>query len=112
MILRPPRSTRTYALFPYTTLFRSRLGIDQPLDPVAHGFRRMRLAAAGRRDGGGEEVLQLEDATGCHDELVAGDPADGALVHADGVGDVAQHQRPQVLDTVVEEARQIGRAHV
>src|SRR3546814_5555239 len=56
---------------------RGRLGIDQPLDPVAHAFRRMRLAAAGRRDGGGEEVLQLEDATGCHDELVAGDPADG-----------------------------------
>src|SRR3546814_9897959 len=27
MILRPPRSTRTYTLFPYTTLFRShRLG--------------------------------------------------------------------------------------
>src|SRR3546814_1289106 len=24
MILRPPRSTRTYTLFPYTTLFRSR----------------------------------------------------------------------------------------
>src|SRR3546814_11276587 len=26
MILRPPRSTRTYTLFPYTTLFRSRFG--------------------------------------------------------------------------------------
>src|SRR3546814_16580689 len=25
MILRPPRSTRTYTLFPYTTLFRSDL---------------------------------------------------------------------------------------
>src|SRR3546814_2191790 len=25
MILRPPRSTRTYTLFPYTTLFRSEL---------------------------------------------------------------------------------------
>src|SRR3546814_12552436 len=25
MILRPPRSTRTYTLFPYTTLFRSSL---------------------------------------------------------------------------------------
>src|SRR3546814_19684966 len=25
MIRRPPRSTRTYTLFPYTTLFRSRL---------------------------------------------------------------------------------------
>src|SRR3546814_9804946 len=30
MIRRPPRSTRTDTLFPYTTLFRSRLvGIDQ-----------------------------------------------------------------------------------
>jgi hypothetical protein len=27
----------------------------------------------------------------------------GGLVHADVVGDVAQHQRPQVLDAVVEE---------
>src|SRR3546814_2453894 len=26
MIRRPPRSTRTYALFPYTTLFRSSVG--------------------------------------------------------------------------------------
>src|SRR3546814_20700901 len=26
MIRRPPRSTRTYTLFPYTTLFRSSLG--------------------------------------------------------------------------------------
>src|SRR3546814_3032151 len=32
MIRRPPRSTRTYTLFPYTTLFRSRdrqLGLDR-----------------------------------------------------------------------------------
>src|SRR3546814_9661536 len=28
MIRRPPRSTRTDTLFPYTTLFRSRLGRD------------------------------------------------------------------------------------
>src|SRR3546814_5512786 len=27
MIRRPPRSTRTYTLFPYTTLFRSVLGV-------------------------------------------------------------------------------------
>src|SRR3546814_6104369 len=31
MIRRPPRSTRTDTLFPYTTLFRS--GISAPLDP-------------------------------------------------------------------------------
>src|SRR3546814_6881580 len=32
MIRRPPRSTRTYTLFPYTTLFRSRgQGLDAEL---------------------------------------------------------------------------------
>src|SRR3546814_17866912 len=35
MILRPPRSTRTYTLFPYTTLFRSR---GQPT--ISAGKRR------------------------------------------------------------------------
>src|SRR3546814_5020762 len=34
MIRRPPRSTRTDTLFPYTTLFRSRQRIEQP-EPVA-----------------------------------------------------------------------------
>src|SRR3546814_10976408 len=32
MIRRPPRSTRTDTLFPYTTLFRSRARINQRLD--------------------------------------------------------------------------------
>src|SRR3546814_17825460 len=32
MIRRPPRSTRTDTLFPYTTLFRSRLGHDKLAD--------------------------------------------------------------------------------
>src|SRR3546814_13441931 len=31
MIRRPPRSTRTYTLFPYTTLFRSRQRLDTPV---------------------------------------------------------------------------------
>src|SRR2546430_12489480 len=47
MIRRPPRST----LFPYTTLFRSRAGVDaraQLLDD--HGGRRDRLAPVGRED--------------------------------------------------------------
>src|SRR3546814_17176156 len=35
MIRRPPRSTRTDTLFPYTTLFRSRSGTFQPLTPAA-----------------------------------------------------------------------------
>src|SRR3546814_14665352 len=46
MIRRPPRSTRTYTLFPYTTLFRSRgaatiavtLQVDHDLDQEARIF--------------------------------------------------------------------------
>src|SRR3546814_3731432 len=36
MILRPPRSTRTDTLFPYTTLFRSRRPQDVVLSRLAH----------------------------------------------------------------------------
>src|SRR3546814_18044591 len=39
MIRRPPRSTRTDTLFPYTTLFRSVLARAVGLDLVAAGWR-------------------------------------------------------------------------
>src|SRR3546814_19824968 len=35
MIRRPPRSTRTDTLFPYTTLFRSKLGDVSALTPIS-----------------------------------------------------------------------------
>src|SRR3546814_7806009 len=54
MIRRPPRSTRTDTLFPYTTLFRSRAA----LDPQAQQ-RLARIEQVGRR-------LQLE---GVHVDL-------------------------------------------
>src|SRR6059058_1979893 len=41
MIRRPPRSTRRYTLFPYTTLFRSRRGA-----PVAHELLEEERVAA------------------------------------------------------------------
>src|SRR3546814_17296072 len=44
MIRRPPSSTRTDTLFPYTTLFRSAAWLDLPLQPGL-----VSLAAAGRR---------------------------------------------------------------
>src|SRR3546814_7436740 len=37
MIRRPPRSTRTDTLFPYTTLFRSRRPAPRPADRVKSG---------------------------------------------------------------------------
>src|SRR3546814_1819539 len=54
MIQRPPRSTRTDTLFPYTTLFRSAgSGRDhgqfaQTLDRYRHGARTRRRGDAGR----------------------------------------------------------------
>src|SRR3546814_20993612 len=57
MIRRPPRSTRTDTLFPYTTLFRSVVvdGQDRSVPVAAHRDRDDR---AGRRVGArvGEEV--------------------------------------------------------
>src|SRR3546814_9446401 len=40
MIRRPPRSTRTYTLFPYTTLFRSHIhrDVDRRAARTAHRF--------------------------------------------------------------------------
>src|SRR3546814_1673369 len=49
MIRRPPRSTRTDTLFPYTTLFRSR----HPADPEV-----------GRQRGAGAEALKGESGNG------------------------------------------------
>src|SRR3546814_19102791 len=40
MIRRPPRSTRTDTLFPYTTLFRSRAGPDRPRRGIHHPVGR------------------------------------------------------------------------
>src|SRR3546814_18440688 len=47
MIRRPPRSTRTDTLFPYTTLFRSRHG----LWPVRYRLDRKSLSSSSRRGG-------------------------------------------------------------
>src|SRR3546814_8232697 len=78
MIRRPPRSTRTDTLFPYTTLFRSRTGPEQCLvpPPVICQSRKKRLptslsrarpraahhAQHGRRTGGAyfQEVATSE----------------------------------------------------
>src|SRR3546814_5680572 len=55
MIRRPPRSTRTDTLFPYTTLFRSLPPLPAPggLPPASAGCRHHDLdAVGGRREPG------------------------------------------------------------
>src|SRR3546814_10539416 len=55
MIRRPPRSTRTDHLFPYTTLFRSAVGVDGLAGDVA-GVR------GGEEDGDVAHLLRLAEA--------------------------------------------------
>src|SRR3546814_1798020 len=53
MIRRPPRSTRTDTLFPYTTLFRSLQGLDDVIDlarsdkPIEHKLGHLPRRAFG-----------------------------------------------------------------
>src|SRR3546814_13483133 len=54
MIRRPPRSTRTDTLFPYTTLFRSRREVE------AHDHRRAGGGDAGHRFEEGVDRVELE----------------------------------------------------
>src|SRR3546814_20339542 len=62
MIRRPPRSTRTDTLFPYTTLFRSPLfisGLQRPFElagAVDDGLQRFRRHAPAAQDAVGVEV--------------------------------------------------------
>ncbi len=89
------------------------LGVDQLPDAVAHRFGRMRFAAVGRRDRRGEEILQFEDAAAGRHVFVGGDARHRRFVHADGVGDGLEIERPQMLDAVGEErvllAHDLGR---
>src|SRR3546814_7508160 len=64
MIRRPPRSTRTYTLFPYTALFRSIVAaviiasrwigvlLQEALEPVRHVLQRIGVAAIDAGIGG------------------------------------------------------------
>src|SRR3546814_4016259 len=105
MIRRPPRSTRTDTLFPYTTLFRSeaqpaeRKAIERRI-ALAHQF----TAALGRRierDRGGAGLVLAEP--GAADRAFA---IDRTRRGVDEMLDVARMARR------LEHREKIGRAHV
>src|SRR3546814_14051466 len=82
MIRRPPRSTRTYTLFPYTTLFRSLNRNDSdsgvrhliPNDPGARAVQQPRLGGSGgafAKKDDGTAFQALEDGQALPNPLVA-----------------------------------------
>src|SRR3546814_5477007 len=58
MIRRPPRSTRTDTLFPYTTLFRSRNGVRG----ADHALVGRVLHLERLHDGAADEIVDLQPA--------------------------------------------------
>src|SRR3546814_20538735 len=56
MIRRPPRSTRTYTLFPYTTLFRSII-MRRALRRMCHPELERGIAGLGEARHAGKEIL-------------------------------------------------------
>src|SRR3546814_9793926 len=68
MIRRPPRSTRTDTLFPYTTLFRSRLLAAVRPAAIAEAQGMAMLAVADRRRIVDRDVLQVAVEVGQRDE--------------------------------------------
>src|SRR3546814_21097760 len=108
MIRRPPRSTRTDTLFPYTTLFRSCRGRAREA-----GDRQPRIGA---REAFGTRLLEIETARraaaqphvgidGVEDRHV--DPLEPALEH-DPVAEAARDARGAAAAQL--DRRQIGRA--
>src|SRR3546814_4883265 len=82
MIRRPPRSTRTDTLFPYTTLFRS-AGFGQL-------FARQRRVGRAEIDGA---CLDLGDAAARADRLVVDLVAGGGVVVGRPLGDQRKDER-------------------
>src|SRR3546814_9878585 len=110
MIRRPPRSTRTDTLFPYTTLFRSLLAVAREMRPLA---QLSRLVTSFGRDGapqrmperGAREVRVLIGAINRMQERIA------ALLRSRSfmLGALSHDLRTYLTRMRL---RQIGRAHV
>src|SRR3546814_9265431 len=72
MIRRPPRSTRTDTLFPYTTLFRSQQHQQSHSQKVGGGRQRKAVAPQRRR----EEVAQVDQRQPCDGRASVLQPVD------------------------------------
>src|SRR3546814_16572139 len=111
MIRRPPRSTRTDTLFPYTTLFRSLLRVDGMGFSGYASIREVAAAVAEVRSAGkqvvsfGENFTQMQYLLAAQADEVYLDPMGGLML--EGLGRYHQYYREGLQDKL-----EIGRAHV
>src|SRR3546814_8327088 len=87
IIRRPPRSTRTDTLFPYTTLFRSRgVDVDQAAESALDLVRGRGLVNIDARENVRREIEQLRDAIGRTEKLAPVDRRHHLLEAVDDIG--------------------------
>src|SRR3546814_17841135 len=102
MLRRPPRSTRPYTLFPYTTLFRSLVGAA-PAYAQSSDNQETSSIPEGQRDSQDIVVTAQKRASRLADVPAAISAFSGAYIEERGVSD---------FEGIVEQTPEIGRAHV
>src|SRR3546814_10998981 len=110
MIRRPPRSTRTDTLFPYTTLFRSDRGPDTDLG--VGGKQSDEDSGDAHQDEAEHQQLLAADAVA---EMAEHDPADRARDEAQRIGGEGEQGADQRLELgkeqlVEDQRRENGRS--
>src|SRR3546814_13887258 len=106
MSRRPPRSTRTCNLFPYTTLFRSRRGLDGAIDGGGGGRaeRRHEIVGGGtRRLGRRHADLQPPESVGLEGNQRRAHALVAAVAAARPAAQLAQRQ----VDIVLEDRKSV-----
>src|SRR3546814_7789434 len=103
MIRRPPRSTRTDTLVPYTTLFRSQLGyVYLPMgNATADYWSSSRTVAENQY---ATSLVALD--------VMAGKPVWNFQTTHKDVGDYDLGSQPPLIDFPTALGNEIGRAHV
>src|SRR3546814_2329999 len=111
MIRRPPRSTRTDTLFPYTTLFRSRAWEISSAHITEEAGRFLaELADIATPSGFLFVAFRIPYSPAVGVKLVATPWTDANLQHVEGI--TAEELRQEHRAKGVPESLEIGRAHV
>src|SRR3546814_20108189 len=92
MILRPPRSTRTDTLFPYTTLFRSPAFIGGKRPPASSAHRRKLVGCGTAQQGFGPEDRPGAASPFLPDRQPGGGREAGVARDAEAIGNTARRQ--------------------
>src|SRR3546814_4116114 len=123
---RPPRSTRTDTLFPYTTLFRSLVGDEDENESVESSAARELEEETGYRAGSVEVLGEFASSPGMTSETFhlvratglqktgdgGGIDGENITVHRVPLGEIAAFIASRRADGCAADAKPIGRAHV